>query len=187
MILAVDLKNGTIFRNENGQVVQVLDCQHHRKSQAKAVVRVKLLNMETDAIIETSYRPEDKLDSVNVEKRKTTFLYSDGEGAHFMDSESYEQFSVPARKLGGAGRLLVENMEVEGLYLDEKFFTILMPANIIMEVVETVPGVKGDSANNVTKPAKIKSGIEIKVPLFINKGDKVKVDTRTLEYIERAK
>ncbi len=186
MILAVNLKNGTIFKNENGHVVQVLNYQHHRKSQAKAVVRVKLQNMETGAIIETSYRPEDKFEDVAVEKRKTVYLYSDGASAYFMDATSYDQFSLPVEKMGRQYKLLVENMEVEGLYLDGRFFSILFPASVIMKVVETVPGVKGDSASNVTKPAKVESGLELKVPLFINEGDKVKIDTRTLEYVERA-
>jgi elongation factor P len=185
MISAIDFKEGTIFVNENNEIVEVLSYQHHRKSQAKAVVRVKLRNLETGAVIETSYRPEDKFKEVVVEKRPKLYMYSDSEMAYFMDTQTYEQVSVPLKKLGDQAKLLVENMEVEGLYLNDQFFTILLPSSVVLEVVETVPGVKGDSVSNVTKPAKLSSGIEIKVPLFVNVGDKVRVDTRTFEYVER--
>ncbi|MEF3279436.1 MAG: elongation factor P [Elusimicrobiota bacterium] len=185
MILATDFKEGTIFVNENGQIVQVLSYQHHRKSQAKAVVRVKLKNLETGGIIETSYRPEDKFKDVMVEKRPKLYMYSDSNMAYFMDTTTYEQVGVPIEKLGEQIKLLVENMEVEGLYLNGSFFNILLPPSVVLEVVETVPGVKGDSVSNIMKPAKLSSGVEIKVPLFVNVGDKVKVDTRTFEYVER--
>jgi elongation factor P len=185
MISAIDFKEGTIFVNENNEIVEVLSYQHHRKSQAKAVVRVKLRNLETGAVIETSYRPEDKFKEVVVEKRPKLYMYSDSEMAYFMDTQTYEQVSVPLKKLGDQAKLLVENMEVEGLYLNDQFFTILLPSSVVLEVVETVPGVKGDSVSNIMKPAKLSSGIEIKVPLFVNVGDKVRVDTRTFEYVER--
>ncbi|MCX7641935.1 MAG: elongation factor P [Elusimicrobiales bacterium] len=185
MITASDFKEGTIFVNENKQIVQVLTYQHHRKSQAKAVVRVKLKNLDTGAIIETSYRPEDKFDEVTVEKRPKIFMYKDSDYAYFMDSSTYEQVSVELKKLGEQANLLIENMELEGLYLNDKFYTVLFPSSVVLEVVETVPGVKGDSVSNVMKPAKLSSGIEVKVPLFVDIGDKVKIDTRTLEYVER--
>ena len=185
MIIATQFKEGTIFINENQQIVQVIEYQHHRKSQARAVVRVKLRNMETGSVIETSYRPEDKFKDVMVEKRPKMYMYSDAKMAYFMDNTSYEQVGVPLEKLGDMTRLLVENMNVEGLYLNEKFFNILMPPNVVLEVVETVPGIRGDSAGNVTKTAKLSTGIEVRVPLFVNQGDKVRVDTRTVQYIER--
>lgn len=185
MISATDFKEGTIFINENNQVVQVLEYQHHRKSQARAVVRVKLKNLDTGGIIETSYRPEDKFKDVMAEKRPKIYMYSDSNMAYFMDSTNYEQVAVPLEKLGEQAKLLIENMEVEGLYLNDVFYTIVFPPSVILEVVETVPGIKGDSVSNITKPAKLSSGLEIKVPLFINVGDKVKIDTTTLEYVER--
>ena len=185
MILATEFKEGSIFINENNQMVEVLEYQHHRKSQARAVVRVKLRNLETGSVIETSYRPEDKFKEVMVEKRPKTYMYSDAKMAYFMDNTTYEQVGVPLEKIGGQIKLLTENMEVDGLYLNDKFFNILLPANVVLEVIETVPGIRGDSASNVTKPAKLSTGIEIKVPLFVNQGDKVRIDTRTFEYIER--
>ncbi|MCG2725300.1 MAG: elongation factor P [Elusimicrobia bacterium] len=187
MILASNFNPGVIFKNENNEIVQVINCQHHRKSQARAVVRAKLQNMETGAIIETSYRPEDKFHGVSVEKREKTYMYSDGKLAYFMDTASYEQMEIPLENLGSAQKFLVENMLVQGLYLNDKFFNIQLPDNIIMEVAEAEPGIRGDSASNVTKQAKLVSGLDVKVPLFINVGDKIKVDTRTFEYVERAK
>ncbi|MGC8867591.1 MAG: elongation factor P, partial [Elusimicrobiales bacterium] len=164
MILANDFKEGTIFVNENGQIVQVLSYQHHRKSQAKAVVRVKLKNLDTGAVIETSYRPEDKFEEVMVEKKTKIFIYKDAKFAYFMDAQTYEQVGVEIKKLGEQAELLAENMELEGLYLNGKFYTVLFPPSVVLEVVETGPGVKGDSVSNVMKPAKLSSGIEIKVP-----------------------
>lgn len=185
MILATEFKEGTIFIDEKGNTVEVLEYQHHRKSQARAVVRVKLRNLDTGSVIETSYRPEDKFKDVMVEKRPKTYMYSDAQMAYFMDNTTYEQVGVSLEKLGDMVKFLTENMEVEGLYLNDRFFNILLPASVTLEVVETVPGIRGDSASNVTKPAKLSTGIEIKVPLFVNQGDQVRVDTRTFQYIER--
>ena len=185
MITSTQFKEGTIFTNENGQIVEVLTYQHHRKSQARAVVRVKLQNLETGAIIETTYRPEDKFKDVLVEKRPKTYLYNDGTLAYFMDNANFEQAGLPMAKIGQLMQFLSENMEVEGLYLNDRFFNIALPANIIMTVSETVDSVKGDTVSNVMKDAKVSTGLEIKVPMFIKEGDKVRVDTRTFEYVER--
>ena len=185
MITSTQFKEGTIFTNENGQIVEVLTYQHHRKSQARAVVRVKLQNLETGAIIETTYRPEDKFKDVMVEKRPKTYLYNDGTLAHFMDNVNFEQAGLPMAKIGPLMQFLSENMEVEGLYLNDRFFNIALPANIVMTVSETVDSVKGDTVSNVMKDAKVSTGLQIKVPMFIKEGDKVRVDTRTFEYLER--
>ena len=185
MITSTQFKEGTIFTNENGQIVEVLTYQHHRKSQARAVVRVKLQNLETGAIIETTYRPEDKFKDVLVEKRPKTYLYNDGTLAHFMDNANFEQAGLPMAKIGPLMQFLSENMEVEGLYLNDRFFNIALPANIVMTISETVDSVKGDTVSNVMKDAKVSTGLQIKVPMFIKEGDKVRVDSRTFEYLER--
>ena len=185
MITSTQFKEGTIFTNENGQIVEVLTYQHHRKSQARAVVRVKLQNLETGAIIETTYRPEDKFKDVLVEKRPKTYLYNDGTLAYFMDNANFEQAGLPMAKIGQLMQFLSENMEVEGLYLNDRFFNIALPANIIMTVSETVDSVKGDTVSNVMKDAKVSTGLEIKVPMFIKEGDRVRVDTRNGAYLER--
>jgi elongation factor P len=174
-----------MFINENGQTVEVMTVQHHRKSQARAVVRVKLKNVETGSIIETAYRPEDKFKDVQIEKRPKTYVYSDGGMAYFMDDETFEQAGLPADKLGDAMKFLTENMPVEGLYLNGVFFSVGLPANLVMEIVETVDGVRGNTVSNVMKLAKVSTGLEIQVPMFIKVGDKVRVDTRNMSYVER--
>ncbi len=185
MILATQFKEGNMFINENGQTVEVMTVQHHRKSQARAVVRVKLKNVETGSIIETAYRPEDKFKDVMVEKRPKTYVYADGGLAYFMDDETYDQAGLPLEKLGDKMKFLTENMPVEGLYLNGVFFDVQLPANLIMEITETVDGVRGDTVSNTLKLAKVSTGLEIKVPMFIKEGDKVRVDTRTMAYVER--
>jgi len=186
MITPADFREGLIFEDENGQIVEILTHQHHRKSQARAVIRVKLRNLNTGSIIEGSYRPEDKFKSVDVDKRPKTYMYTEKGMAHFMDNQNYEQIALPVEKLGTMCNFLVENMEVSGLYFNDAFFNVELPANVLIKVASTVPGVKGDSVSNMTKPATLASGLEIKVPLFINEGDTIKVDTRTSEYLERA-
>ncbi|MBI4801945.1 MAG: elongation factor P [Elusimicrobia bacterium] len=185
MITSTQFKEGSIFVDENGQIVEVLTFQHHRKSQARAVIRVKLQNLDTGAIIETSYRPEDKFKEVMVEKRPKTYMYNDGNVAYFMDNVTFDQTGLPISTIGPLVQFLTENMEVEGLYLDDRFFNIHLPANIVMTVTETVQGVKGDTVSNVMKPARVSTGLKVKVPLFVNEGDKIRVDTRTFEYLER--
>lgn len=185
MILATQFKEGVMFINENGQTVQVMTVQHHRKSQARAVVRVKLKNVETGSIIETAYRPEDKFKDVQIEKRPKTYVYSDAGMAYFMDDETYEQAGLPLDKLSDTMKFLTENMPVEGLYLNGVFFSVGLPANLVMEIVETVDGVRGNTVSNVMKLAKVSTGLEIQVPMFIKVGDKVRVDTRDMSYVER--
>jgi len=185
MITASQLKNGTLFEYE-GSIVQVITFQMHRKSQSASVMRCKFRNLNTGAVVETAFSTSEKFREVDVQKRPKTFMYSEGGMAHFMDQESFEQVAFPLEKLGESAHFLVENMEAEGLYFDGKLFSIELPVAVIMTVASTVPGVKGDSVSNMTKPATLETGAEIKVPLFINEGDKIKVDTRTGEYVERA-
>ena len=185
MIYTTDFREGLIFEDENGQIVEIIEYQHHRKSQARAVVRVKLRNLDTNSVIETSYRPEDKFKDVTVEKKPKTYMYTEGAKVHFMDNNTYEQIELPIEKIGNAHKFMVENTEVLGLYINDKFYNILLPAKVELKVSSTVPGVKGDSVSNMTKPAILENGMEIKVPLFINEGDIIRVDTRTYEYVER--
>ena len=185
MITATDFHERTIFE-DGGQILEVLTYQHHRMSQSRAVVRCKLRNLITGSVVEKSYRPEEKFRDIPVEKREKTYLYTEGGKAHFMDNESFEQIEFPVEKLGEQSRFLTENMQVEGVYLDGKFFAVDLPASVVLKVSSTVPGVKGDSVSNMMKPATLESGIEIQVPLFIKEGDSVKVDTRTGEYVARA-
>ncbi len=137
--------------------------------------------------MEDTFRPEDKFKEVDVEKRPLVFMYTNSGKAVFMNNESYEQMEIPVNQLGDVGKFLVENMEVKGLSINDGFYNILLPVKVDLKVTSTVPGVKGDSVSNMTKPATLESGVEIKVPLFINEGDTVRIDTRDASYVERVK
>ncbi|MBT3392941.1 MAG: elongation factor P [Elusimicrobiaceae bacterium] len=186
MLSTSELKENLIFEDENGEIVQVISHSHHRKSQARAVVRLKLKNFSTGVITERSYRPEDKFNEVAVQKRPQTYLYTTGDNACFMDATNYEQYEVPVSKIKNEYKYLTDNMEVEGLFINEAFFSVVLPVKMTFKIDFTEPGVKGDTVSNTFKPATLENGIEIRVPLFINEGDKVVIDTRTGEYVERA-
>ena len=185
MISTSDFHEGLIFE-DNGQIVELLKYQLHRMSQSKAVVRVKTRNLESGSVQEKSFASGEKFREIDVNKREETYLYLDGENCVFMDDETYEQISFPKKRMGEQVRFLTENMKVLGVYVDGKLFGIDLPANVILTVSSTVPGIKGDSVSNMVKPATLETGIEITVPLFIKEGEKIRVDTRTGEYIERA-
>ena len=186
MISTSDFHNGLVFEDE-GQFWEILHYQHHRKSQAAAVYRVTVRSLSTGSVAEKSYSSGSKFREVPVTRREKHYSYDEGDMAVFIDSETYEQVSFPKAKLGPQVRFLRENMEVLGVYVDEKLTNIELPPNVVLTVTSTVPGVKGDSVSNLVKPATLDTGLEIQVPLFIKEGDKVRVDTRTSEYVERAK
>ncbi|MDR0645424.1 MAG: elongation factor P, partial [Elusimicrobiota bacterium] len=179
MIGTGDFREGLIFEDENGQLVEIIEYQHHRKSQARAVVRVKLKNLNTGSIIESSYRPEDKFKEVGIEKRPFSYSYRDVDMIYFMDNTTYEQVGVPSSKIGNKKNYLVDGMEATGLFINDLLFSVDLPIKVDLKVASTVPGVRGDTVANMTKSATLESGLEIKVPLFINEGDKIRIDTRT--------
>lgn len=185
MLSTTQFREGLIFEDENGQLVEIIEFQHHRKSQARAVVRVKLRNINTGAMIETSYRPEDKFKEVEVEKRPFMYLYTTGDMATFMNAETYDQVEVEVKKLGDLTKYLKDNMEATGIFINDKLFNVELPIKVPLQIASTVPGVKGDTVANTTKEATLETGAVIKVPLFINEGDTVLVDTRTGTYVER--
>lgn len=184
MISTTDFHEGLVFEDD-GQIFELLKYQHHRMSQSKAVIRAKLRNIETGAVLERSYASGEKFRDIPVTKREKTYLYMEGDKAVFMDNETYDQVGFPKSKLGDQAKFLTENMEVLGVYVDDKLFGIDLPPSVVLTVSSTVPGVKGDSVSNMVKPATMETGIEINVPLFVKEGDKVRVDTRTGEYVER--
>ncbi len=186
MISTSDFHNGLVFEDE-GQIYEVLSYQHHRKSQAQAVYRATLRSLTTGSVVERSYSSGTKFREVPVTRREKAYIYDEGESAVFMDLETYEQVSFPKSKLGPQVKFLQENMQVLGVYIDERLSAIELPANVVLAVTSTVPGIKGDSVSNMMKPATLETGLEIQVPLFIKEGDKVRVDTRTATYVERAK
>ena len=186
MISTSDFRNGLVFEDE-GQFWEILHYQHHRKSQSAAVYRTTLRSLSTGAVCERSYSSGSKFREVPVTKREFNYSYDEGDKAVFMDNETYDQIAFPKEKLGAQAKFLQENMMVLGVYVDGKLTNIDLPANVVLEIVSSEPGVKGDSVSNMNKKATLSTGLEISVPLFVKEGDFISVDTRTGQYIERVK
>lgn len=184
MIEPVDFHNGLIIEYE-GAPYQILWFQNHKTAMSHAIMRVKFKNLYTGSILERTFKQADRFKEIIPTKRKSQFLYSDGDAYHFMDLGNFEQVAYPKEKLGDMAQYLSENLEVESLYLDDKFLSIALPTSVELKVTQTVPGVKGDSVSNMMKPATLETGVEINVPLFVKEGDTVKVDTRSGEYLAR--
>ena len=185
MISAGDFRNGITFELD-GNVVQVIEFQHVKPGKGAAFVRTKYKNVITGAVVERSFNPTDKYPTAYIERKDMQYLYSDGDLYYFMDMETYEQQPIDSSKLGPAFQFFKENMEVKVLSYKGNVFGVEPPNFVELEVTETDPGFKGDTATNATKPATLETGAEIKVPLFINQGDMIRIDTRTGEYMERA-
>ena len=186
MISTSEFHNGLVFEDE-GQFWEIISYQHHRKSQSAAVYRTTLRSLQSGNVVERSYSSGTKFREVPVSKREKIYSYDDGDKAVFMDQETYEQVAFPKEKLGPQVKFLMENLEVLGVYVDGKLTSIQLPANVVLAVSSTVPGVNGDSVSNMVKPATLETGLEISVPLFVKEGDRIRVDTRTSAYIERVK
>ena len=184
MISAGDFRNGVTFE-EDGQVLQVVEFQHVKPGKGAAFVRTKLRNVITGAVIEKSYNPTAKVAQAFVERRDMQYLYNDGDIYYFMDGETYEQTPINKGVLGDNFKFVKENMVCKIVSYKGNVFSVEPPLFVELEVSETEPGVKGDTATNVTKPATLETGATIKVPLFINEGDVIKIDTRTSEYLQR--
>ena len=185
MVIAGDFKNGITFEMD-GNVMQVIEFQHVKPGKGAAFVRTKLRNVISGAVVEKTFSPTDKFPPAIVDRRDMQYSYNDGDLYYFMDMESYEQIPIDKSKLGDSFAFVKENMEVKVLSYKGNVFGVEPPFFVELEVTETDPGFKGDTATNATKPAILETGAEIKVPLFINQGDMVRIDTRTGEYMERA-
>lgn len=185
MISAGDFKNGVTF-DLDGNVLQVVEFQHVKPGKGAAFVRAKVKNVITGSVIERTFNPTEKFPTAYVERRTMQYVYSDGPLYYFMDMETYEQEPIDESKLGDSFRFVKEEMEVKVLSYKGNVFGVEPPNFVELEVTETDPGFKGNTATNATKPATLETGAEIKVPLFIEPGDKIRIDTRTGEYMERA-
>ena len=177
MISAGEFRNGVTFE-QDGQVLQVVEFQHVKPGKGAAFVRTKTKNVITGSVVETSYNPTAKFPQAFIERREVTYSYEDGDLYYFMDNETYEQIPVAAADVPENFKFCKENEIC-------KLFSVEIPNFIELEVTETEPGFKGNTATNTLKPAKVETGAEIRVPLFINEGDKIRIDTRTGEYMER--
>ncbi len=186
MITAGDFRNGVTLEMD-GQVMQIVEFQHVKPGKGAAFVRTKLKNVITGAVTERTFNPTDKFENAYVDRRDMQYLYNDGELYYFMDTETYEQMPLNADKLSDAFRFVKEDMVVKVLSYKGNVFGLEPPLFVDLEVTETEPGVRGDTATNVTKPATLETGAEVRVPLFINVGEKIRIDTRTGEYLERSK
>ena len=186
MISASDFRNGVTFEMD-GKVMQVVEFQHVKPGKGAAFVRTKMRNVETGAVTETSFNPTAKFDEAFVERKDMEYSYNDGDLYYFMDMETYDMLPISKDMLGDAFKFVKENMSCKVMSYKGSVFGVEPPNFVELEVTETDPGFKGDTATNVTKPAIVETGAEIKVPLFINPGDRIRVDTRVGEYLERAK
>jgi elongation factor P len=180
-----ELKKGLTIQLD-GDLYKVMDWAHNKQGRGSAQVRLQLRNLRTGSNIEKTYQAGAKFDDVRLERRELQFMYADGNEYNFMDPETYEQSTLNASQLGDAVNYMRENDNVDILMHGDAFVDIDLPAAVILTVTNSDPGVKGDTATGATKPATLETGLTVNVPLFVNEGDRVKVDTRTGKYLERA-
>lgn len=186
MLTAGNLRNGTTFLL-NKQPYQVIRFNHIKMGRGGAVVKINARNLLTGANEDKSFSPIDKFDEVSTLKRKLQYLYKDGQTATFMDPISFDQVEINQKVIETELQFVKEGENVDVLFWGEKVLSVDLPPKVTLKVMETDPGVKGNSASNIYKDAVLENGIKVRVPLFIKLGEKVKVDTRTGEYVERSK
>jgi elongation factor P len=178
-------KNGMHIELD-GKVWRILEFQHVKPGKGGAFVRTKLRSLDAGAVVDKTFRAGEKFPRVHTEVKNVQYLYEDGSEAHFMDSESYEQFSVPRTEIEDELTFMQPNATVQVLAVNGKPSSVQLPASVELAVTETEPGVKGDTVSNVTKPATLETGAVVQVPLFVNVGDRLKVDPKEKRYISRA-
>ena len=181
-----DFKNGLTLEYE-GKVFQILDFQHVKPGKGGAFVRSKLRNLQTGATIEKTWRAGDSMEAALVERRNVEFLYRDGDDLHFMDMQDFEQMTIPAKIVGDVAKFFKDNTPVQLMTWKEIILSAEPPQSMEYLITQTDPGFKGDTVQGGTKPATIETGAQINVPMFVNEGDMIKVDTRTGAYLERVK
>lgn len=181
-----DFRNGLIIKFKN-DLYSIVEFQHVKPGKGGAFVRSTLKNLRTGRVLENTFRSGEKVETVRVERRKYQYLYSEGDSLVCMDNESYEQFHIPRNLFSDSVKFLKESEEVEIVLNGSDIISVDIPIFINLKVVETEPGFKGDTATGAMKQAKLETGAQLNVPLFINEGDILKVDTRTGEYSERVK
>lgn len=185
MISSNDFRNGVTIELEGG-VWQIVDFQHVKPGKGAAFVRAKMKNVKTGAVVERTFNAGEKVPKAHVDNRQMQYLYESDGMYNFMDNETFEQISMGKDQLGDAMNFLKENMSIGVLFFQGVVIGIDLPYSVELEVVETDPGIRGDTATGGTKPAKLETGYVVRVPLFINIGDVLRVDTRNGEYLERA-
>ena len=185
MISAGDFRNGSTFEMD-GNVVSIVEFQHVKPGKGAAFVRAKIKNVITGAVTERTFNPNDKYPEAFIERKEMQYLYNDGDLYYFMDNDTFEQLPISSSVLSDNFKFVKENMMCRVMSYKSNVFCVEPPLFVELVVTDTEVGFKGDTATNATKPATLETGAQIKVPLFIEEGEKIKVDTRTGEYIERA-
>lgn len=185
MVSAGDFRNGLTFELD-GEVYQVIEFQHVKPGKGAAFVRAKIRNVIAGSVIERTFSPTEKFPTAYVERKEMEYSYNDGDLYYFMDLETYELVPIDKSKLSDNFKFVKENMVCKVMSYKGNVFGVEPPTFVELKVVRTEPGVRGDTATNATKPGTLETGAEIRLPLFINEGDVVRVDTRTGEYLERA-
>jgi elongation factor P len=184
MISTNQFRNGSAIRVD-GKRFTILYFQHVKPGKGGAFVRTRLRNIDSGAVVEKTFRAGEKLEGVSTQSRPMTYLYRDGDLLHFMDADTYDQVAVPAEVVGEAAGYVVEGGTVSVLSADGEVVSVEPPAHVDLEVTQTDPGLKGDTAQGGSKPATLETGLVVQVPLFVNTGDRVRVDTRSNEYLTR--
>ena len=182
---ASELKKGMIIRDGNDFFVAI-EMEHRTPGNLRAIYQATLKNILTGKMLNKRYSPSDTVEKADLEGKKVQYLYRDHEGFHFMDMDNYESLTLNDDMVGAAKDYLKENLEVQLLYYEHKPVTIEMPVSVALKIVESAPGAKGDTSGKAMKPAKLETGLVVNVPLFIDEGETVMVDTRTGEYLGRA-
>ena len=185
MISAGDFRNGVTFEMD-GNVVSIIEFQHVKPGKGAAFVRTKIRNVITGSVVERTFNPNDKYPTAYIERKDMQYLYSDADLYYFMDSETFEQTPINKSVLGDNFKFVKENMDCKVLSYKGNVFGVEPPNFVELIITKTDPGFKGDTATNANKPAVVETGAEIRVPLFINEGERIRIDTRTGEYMERA-
>ena len=186
MVVAGDFKNGITFDDGQGNVLQVIEFQHVKPGKGAAFVRTKLKNVVSGAVIEKTFNPTDKFENAYIERKDMQYSYNDGDLYYFMDLETYDMLPLNSDKLPDNFKFVKEEMVCKIVSYKGNVFAVEPPMFVELEISDTEPGVRGDTATNVTKLATLETGATIRVPVFINTGDVVRIDTRTGEYLERA-
>ena len=186
MIDTSDFRNGLSILMDN-EIYQIVEFQHVKPGKGGAFVRTRLKNLRTGSTLERTFRAGEKMEQAVLDRSKMSFLYNQGDEYVFMDMESYDQVSIPAPAIGSGVKYLKDNTEVEVCRHNDRIIGVELPFFMELEVTDTDPGLRGDTASGGSKPATVETGATVNVPLFINVGDKIRVDTRTDAYLERVK
>ena len=184
MISAGDFRNGVTIELE-GNVFQIIEFQHVKPGKGAAFVRTKLKNIKSGGVVEKTFRPTEKCPQARIDRKEMQYLYSDGDLYNFMDTESYEQIALNKDSVGDSMTFVKENEMVKMLSHNGGIFAVEPPLFVELEITDTEPGFKGDTATGATKPATVETGATVQVPLFVTQGDVIKIDTRTGEYLSR--